>query len=169
MNLLTLLGALSLLFISALAETTTDIFYWPIGAASPSVLARVTFDPTTLTSSVTSYNTPDSTDDLVRIGLYTASSKQWVGSLASLSSLTDKSQQPTFRLHLGPTNEVYHVSLASSTATSAQAELVLSEAGAQPHLNRPVVVSPDGTDAEAVEEKSMLQKLVCSPDWHGLG
>ncbi|KAJ5403971.1 hypothetical protein N7509_003842 [Penicillium cosmopolitanum] len=119
MNLLTLLGALSLLLISALADSTADIFYWPIGASSPSVLARVSFDPTTQKSNVVSYNAPSgSTDTLVRIGLYTttpSNPKQW-------------------------------------------AELVLSEPGAQPHLNRPVVVGPDGADTEAVEEKSMLQK-----------
>ncbi|CAI7583778.1 unnamed protein product [Penicillium pancosmium] len=162
MNLLTLLGALSLLLISALADSTADIFYWPISASSPSVLARVSFDPTTQKSNVVSYNAPsDSTDPLVRIGLYIttpSNPKQWVGSLVSLSSLTDKSQQPTFRLHLGPANELYHVSLAAKDATSPQAELVLSEPGAQPHLNRPVVVGPDGADTEAVEEKSMLQK-----------
>lgn len=168
MHLLALLGAISLLFASVLADSlpvSSDIFYWPVGASQPSVLARLAHDPTTLKSNVVSYSPPkvDSTDTLVRIGFYTstpANAKQWVGSLVSLSSLNDQNQ-PTFRLHLGPTNEVYHVSLAASDkATSPQVEIVSSEPGAQPHLNRPVVVRPDGGDAEVVEEKSFLQKLV---------
>lgn len=173
MHLLALLGTLSLLFVSGFANVSTDLFYWPVGASQPSVLARVTYDPASLSSETVSYHPPadDARDSLVRVGLYTTTptnSKQWIGSLVSSSSLkTGEGHRPTFRLHLGPANEVYHVSLAASSvldtksqakAAGPQVELVASTPGTQPHLNRPVVIRPDGQNTEEVVEKSFLQK-----------
>jgi hypothetical protein len=171
MHLLPLLGAITLLITSTLADSlpsSTEIFYWPVGAAQPSILARVAYDPTSLKSNVLAYNPPKSNDadGLVRLGLYTATPtnpKQWTGSLVSLSSLAGAEHAPTLRLHLGPASEVYHVSLAAFEPASAKTsephvELVASEQGVQPHLNRPVVVGPDGQNAEEVPEKTLLQK-----------
>ncbi|OOQ85784.1 hypothetical protein PEBR_23817 [Penicillium brasilianum] len=171
MHLASFLGAFTLLLASAWADalpSSTDIFYWPVGASQPSVLARVAYDPTSLKSNVLAYNppNPNQADDLVRLGLYTATStnpKQWTGSLVSLSSLAGAEHPPTLRLHLGPASEVYHVSLAAFEPASAKTgeprvELVASETGTQPHLNRPVVVGPDGGNAEEVPEKTLFQK-----------
>ncbi|KAF3387056.1 hypothetical protein F1880_000016 [Penicillium rolfsii] len=178
MNLLSLLGALTLLITSIYATSlpsTTEILYWPLGSAQPSVLARVAYDATSLKSNILAYNPPkpnpdhsiSSSDELVRLGLYTQTTsnpKQWSGSLVSLSSLTGE-YPPTLRLHLGPgpKSEVYHVSVAafepvSQKGSEPSVDLVLSEAGAQPHLNRPVVVGPDGQNAEEVPEKTLFQK-----------
>ncbi|KAJ5108775.1 hypothetical protein N7456_005450 [Penicillium angulare] len=167
MYLLTLLGVISLLIASVIADTS-DILCWPVGSAQPSLLARVTYDPTTLDSELVSYHKPStSSDDLVRIGLYKSTpsnSKQWTGSLVLMSALISDDAQPTFRLHLGPANDIYHVSLASSASTikkdvsGPQVQLVAAEQGTQPHLNRPVVVGPDGANPEEVPEKSFLQK-----------
>lgn len=160
------LSALSLLVSVNASSPATDILYWPVGSAQPSVLARVSYDPTSMKSDVLSYTPPKNQDGgLVRIGLYTTTptnTKQWVGSLVSLSALTGN-EQPTIRLHLGPANEVYHVSLAASSAaqssaTGLQVDLAANEVGVQPHLNRPVVVNPDGGNAEEPEEKSLLQR-----------
>ncbi|CDM26716.1 hypothetical protein DTO013E5_7076 [Penicillium roqueforti] len=163
----TIFSAVLLLISVANASFSTDILYWPLESPQPSVLASISYDPTSLKSDVVSYHPPkdDQRDNLVRVGLYTSTSpnkKQWVGSLVSLSSLT-ASEQPTFRLHLGPTNEVYTVSLSASTSaqgstSSPQIELVSNESGTQPHLNRPVIVGPDGQNPEQPEEKSILQK-----------
>lgn len=172
MNLQFLLGALALLLVSVVADSvSTDIFYWPVGAPQPSVLGRVAYDPVSLKSDLVSYQPPSTPQDgLVRLGLYTSTpsnAKQWTGGLVSGALLTgtgDKNQ-PTFRLHLGPRNEVYHVSLAApsttvpiSDSTGPLVEMVSSDDGPQPHLNRPVVVRPDGEGEEEVEEKTMLQK-----------
>lgn len=180
MNLLSLLGAITLLITTIHADSlpsTTEILYWPLGSTQPSILARVAYDPTSLKSNILAYNPPkpnpdhsasSADDDLVRLGIYTTTPhnpKQWSGSLVSLSSLTGAEYPPTLRLHLGPgpKSEVYHVSVAASEPVSQKSsepsvELVLSEAGAQPHLNRPVVVGPDGQNAEEVPEKSLFQK-----------
>lgn len=170
MQLLALLGVLSLLFVFALADVSTDLFYWPLGVSQPSVLARITYDPASSSSQMVSYHPPtdDARDSLIRVGLYTTTPtnpKQWVGSLVSSSSLAGEDCRPTFRLHLGPADEVYHVSLAASSDTDAQVkadgpqvELVSSIPGSQPRLNRPVVSRPDGQNTEEVVEKSFLQK-----------
>lgn len=170
MHLLALLGALWLLFTSGFADATTDLFYWPVGASQPSILARVTYDPASLSSEVISYQPPaeNARDSLVRVGLYTTTPtnpKQWIGTLVSSSSLIGEDHHPTFRLHLGPANEVYHVSLAASSDSKAEVkalgprvELVPSTPGTQPHLNRPVVLRADGENPEEVVEKSFLQK-----------
>ncbi|KAJ5734209.1 hypothetical protein N7493_002995 [Penicillium malachiteum] len=163
MYLPSLLGAFLLLIVSAIAESS-DILYWPLGTAKPSLLARVTYDPISLKSELVSYHAPSesNSDELIRIGLYksTASnSKQWAGSLVSLSALTGENA-PAIRLHLAPSNEIYHVSLAASKAPSGtpQVELVSTEPGAQPHLNRPIVVGPDGQNPEQEPEKTFFQK-----------
>lgn len=160
----TILSAVSFLICVANASFSTDILYWPVGSSQPSILARVSYDPASLESDVISYHPPKGGQDdaLVRVGLYTsANKKQWVGSLVSLSSLA--SEQPTFRLHLGPTNEVYAVSLSASSTTQhstsgPQINLISNESGTQPRLNRPVVVGPDGQNPDQPEEKSLLQK-----------
>jgi hypothetical protein len=167
MHLFTLLGAFALLIVSVIADVSvsTDVFYWPVGAAQPSLLARIAYDPASLKSELLSYHPPTDADadGLVRVGLYTSTptnSKQWIGSLVSVASLIGENQ-PTLRLHLGPASDVYHVSVASSTGakvTGPRVELVSSQSGVQPHLNRPVVVSPDGGNTEEVVEKSFLQK-----------
>jgi hypothetical protein len=168
--LLTVLSAVSLLISVANASLSTDILYWPLGSPQPSVLARVSYDPASLKSDVVAYHPPkdDQTDKLVRVGLYISTptnKKQWVGSLVSLASLM-ASEQPTFRLHLGPANEVYTVSLSAPSAsaegstTVPRIELVSNESGTQPHLNKPVIVGPDGQNPEQPEEKSLLQKYV---------
>ncbi|KAJ5892971.1 hypothetical protein N7504_009662 [Penicillium tannophilum] len=160
MYLLYLLGAISLLIATVAAESS-EIFYWPVGSPQPSLLARVAYDPATLESELLSYHPPaGSPNDLVRIGLYTITTfnpKQWSGSLVSLSALTGD-DQPTIRLHLGPANEPYHISLAASSSTGSKIELVSNAPGTQPHLNRPVVVSPDGSNPEEVPEKTFFQK-----------
>jgi hypothetical protein len=162
MQLLPLILSVLSLLLSTNA-LSTEILYWPVGSSQSSVLARVSYDPTSLKSDVISYNPPKEKDGLVRVGIYTSTptnTKQWVGSLVSLASLDN---DPTFRLHLGPANEVYHVSLSAPSVTSesasgAQVEIVSNESGTQPHLNRPVVVGPDGQNPEQPEEKSLLQR-----------
>jgi hypothetical protein len=158
-----ILSVFSLLL--SVSAFSTEILYWPVGSSQPSVLARVSYDPTSLKSDVVSYQPPKDKDGLVRVGLYTSTptnNKQWVGSLVSLSSLAGN-EQPTFRLHLGPANDVYHVSLSApsvtqESASGPQVEIVSNESGTRPHLNRPVVVGPDGQNPEQPEEKSLLQK-----------
>lgn len=166
---------------SSSEQAAIDILYWPVASHQPSTLAHVSYDPTSLESKVLSYSPPaasrkttdaeDHIDKLVRVGLYTstpANPKQWVGTVTSLSSLTGAGDaKPTIQLHLGPSNEVYRVSLRLSSSLSSSdateginpdAELVRTESGPRPHLNRPIVFSPDGQGPQEVVEKTFFQK-----------
>jgi hypothetical protein len=175
------------LFVSAVVSQSTklpksaDIYAWPVASPQPSLLARVAYDPTTLDTNVLAYDDAtlksgkgnDGLDDLVRIGFFVptpTNAKQWVGSLVSRAALVGTGDgnadayKPQFQLHLGPANDLYHVSLSSSSASSRQAPgtpdvvLVYPTVGASPELKKPVVVNPDGSQPEEVVEKSFFQK-----------
>lgn len=140
----------------------------------PSLLAKVAYDPDTLESKVLSYTPPtveNSDNDLrYRVGFYTTAadgSKQWVGSLVLQSALTTTSatQHNYLQLYLSGSqqHELYHVSLskkynADESSESIGVELVYPSAGALPELNKPIVVSPDGTGPQEVVEKTFFQK-----------
>ncbi|KAJ5180754.1 hypothetical protein N7492_003964 [Penicillium capsulatum] len=179
MNLRFLLATLALLLGSVVADpprphddvdytTPTDIFYWPVGAPQPSVLARVLYGPSSLFSDLLSYHPPSIPQDgLVRIGFYTSTPsnpKQWTGGLVSGALLTGK-HQPTLHLHLDTRGELYHVSLAAPSTTTSEAntaslpvELVVRPNGPRPQLNEPIALRPDGEREEEVVEKTFLQK-----------
>ncbi|KAL2836046.1 hypothetical protein BJY01DRAFT_222582 [Aspergillus pseudoustus] len=150
-----------------------EILYWPVSNPQPSVLAQVSYDPTSLRSDLIDFTPPgaaDTSEDLVRVGFYIptpTNPKQWVGTLTSFAALHgDNAQKPTLRLHISPSNEVYSVSLASdpsstfssSSSPNLHLEIVTDELGPRPHLNRPIVVGPDGKSPEEVPEKTLFQK-----------
>ncbi|KAE8133770.1 hypothetical protein BDV38DRAFT_286532 [Aspergillus pseudotamarii] len=153
---------------------STDILYWPITSSEPSLFARVSYDPTTLESNVISYSPPitvhTESPNLVRVGLYSSNGidpKQWTGTLTSWSAIAGSDgQRPMLQLYLDSSKKVYHVALTLSSlestiapnTTSSIMEFIPLEAGPRPHLNRPVVVSPDGTNLEDVAEKTFFQK-----------
>ncbi|KAI9373985.1 hypothetical protein BJX61DRAFT_353020 [Aspergillus egyptiacus] len=165
-----------LLFFSSAALASyspqLEILYWPIADAEPSVLAHVSYNPASLKSELIDYSPPmDLPEDLARLGFYIATPtnpQQWVGTLTSLSTFRDPSQRPTLCLYISPTKEVYHVSLISDSATTSSSssssseilrvQLVTDQTGPRPHLNRPVVLRPDGKVPEGEPEKTLFQK-----------
>ena len=179
--ILTILAVLVCFAVASSQLTAAEIMYWPVASPQPSTLARVSYNSTSLKSEVLSYSPPvasgkppsaeDPSGDLIRVGLYTSTPsdpKHWVGTLTSLSSLAGGgNQKPAIQLHLGPTHEVYHVSLRLSSLSSSNTttvetnpviELVPTETGPRPHLNRPIVVNPDGQGPQEPIEKTFLQK-----------
>ncbi|OKL62440.1 hypothetical protein UA08_02680 [Talaromyces atroroseus] len=161
---------------------SADIYHWALDLPQPSLLAKIAYNPETLESKVLSYTPPsDSTRDgetenLYRIGFFTTAadgSKKWVGSLVSHSALgtlqkqkndNNKNNKNVLQLYLSKSHQhdLYHVSLSkSSSAKSSESigvELVYPDAGPLPELNKPVVLSPDGTNTEEVVEKTFFQK-----------
>ncbi|KNG85775.1 hypothetical protein ANOM_005386 [Aspergillus nomiae NRRL 13137] len=153
---------------------STDIFYWPIISSEPSVFARISYDPNSLESNVISYSPPitaqTESSNLVRVGIYTSNGidpKQWTGTLTSWSAIAGSDgQRPLLQLYLDSSNKVYCVALTlsllestiASNTTSPIMKLIPLEAGPRPHLNRPVVVTPDGTNPEDIAEKTFFQK-----------
>jgi hypothetical protein len=173
------LGVSTVVSQSTKLPNSADIYAWPVASSRPSLLARVAYDPKTQDTNVLSYDDAplksdkgnDEGDELVRIGFFVATptnSKQWVGSLVSRASLVGErdgnAYKPQFQLHLSPADDIYHISLSSSSAASRKASdipdavLVYPAVGASPELNKPVVVNPDGSNSEEVVEKTLFQK-----------
>lgn len=147
---------------------SAEIYHWRLTAPQPSLLAKIAYNPDTLESNVLSYTPPseDADETLYRIGFFTNAadgSKQWVGSLAKLDTQQKKNDN-VLQLYLSPSHqhELYHVSLSKSDSEnlseSIGVELLHPEAGAVPELNKPVVISPDGSNPEEVVEKTFFQK-----------
>jgi hypothetical protein len=182
-NLISLLNLfLITIFIGLVQCKSTDlpksaeIYHWAVNVPQPSLLAKIAYNPDTLESKVLSYTPPaveNSENELkYRVGFYITAadgSKQWVGSLVSQSALTTTSatQHNTLQLYLSGSqqHELYHVSLsktynAEESSDSIDVELVYPSAGALPELNKPIVVSPDGTGPLPEVEKTFFQKYV---------
>lgn len=172
-----LLGAASV--VSAEARTA-NIYIQPLGSSSsPVLLAGLTYDssaPDTASSaSVTSYEAPDlpESTDLVRVGIYDASQKQWAGSTSVASAENfAKGYSPHFVLSvdgtsgeeivLGASVRGVRIDAGQTRDFGPQASLLLTSRGKQPDLNKPIVLSPEGKKVEK-EEKTFLQKFVPSP------
>lgn len=164
-----------LIFVFSLAaafqnERTVDIFAWPASAAKAELLAKIAFNSTTAT--VKSYTKPNipSSDDLVRVGFYHPSGS-WSGTATAASNFAKEDKK--LELHINSNGELYHVgfkagdlgssSKASDKKDGLAVEVLKVKPGPTPHLNRPVVMNPDGTAPEKEPEKTFLQKCVSPP------
>lgn len=192
---------LSLLILAFTATTlaatslpfSTSIYSWPLTSKAPTLLAQISYDPATLQTSLDTYNPPkpassssetdNKNDDLLRIGLYNKDSKEWTGTLTSLSSLPasssdDPVNNSTLVLHLNPSNptKVYHVDISPSSSTSSvenndnnnvndnplHISLLRPTAGPTPQLSKPVAPKQAGGDGQGEEgeeeEKTLFQR-----------
>ena len=169
---LRMLASLVLTFFLSLAaaaanERSIDVFAWPISASKPQTLAKVSF--TANNASVKSFTAPSipGSDDIVRVGFYHASGK-WSGIATSAGNFAPEKSKK-LQLHVRPDGELYHVGFkatdggvsqgkGASTKDGLSVEVVKIQPGAVPHLNKPVVVSEDGTVEGKEPEKTFLQK-----------
>ncbi|KAK2787820.1 hypothetical protein FQN53_004587 [Emmonsiellopsis sp. PD_33] len=172
--------SLSLSALTSASSVSTEIFYWPLSpSSSPSPLAQITYNPSTLKSTIVSYTPPqqpsdssDSTTPLVRIGL-SPSPSTWSGTLTSLSQFASPAQ--TLTLHLDADGNVYQAAVSageeavvvggdknkkgsSSSGQPLRIEFVRPNTAPNPQLNRPVVLREDGNVPEAEVEKPLWQK-----------
>ncbi|KAK5135204.1 hypothetical protein LTR08_005453 [Meristemomyces frigidus] len=168
----TLTIGLALAFLSSLAsaldqDRTVDVFTWPLSASSSKTIAQITYNSTFAT--INSYNAPSfsASDDIVRVGFY-HSSGAWSGIATSALNFAPGKDKKLV-LHVNGGGELYHIGfrasegLGTSSATSntkdgMSVEVVKVKSGPTPHLNRPVVLSPDGSAPEKEPEKSFFQK-----------
>ncbi|KYK61168.1 hypothetical protein DCS_02309 [Drechmeria coniospora] len=152
---------------------TADVYIQPITPSSPppppSQLAEISYDLDALSlASVLAYEAPDIPDSasLVRIGVYDANAKQWTsGTTAASVDNFSKGYSPNILLSVDSTGDVLSVSCkgvqidAGQTRDFGPKAIVLTqERGAQPTLNKPVVLSPEGKKMEPEQEKTFLQK-----------
>ena len=153
-----------------LTARRTTIYAWPL-SSSRTQLADIEYSPAEQYTSVLSYTPPSSPTGLVGIGLYNSSTKAWLGSTVTSAASFAPEFQGTISLHLNAEGEVWRVAFHSSrkSITSShnggdigddkpRVEILGPTPAPQPHLNKPVVLSPDGKLPEKEVEKSFLQK-----------
>ncbi|KZF22710.1 hypothetical protein L228DRAFT_260855 [Xylona heveae TC161] len=207
---------------SETSSSSTTVYYWPLDAASPSVLAKVSYDPKTLGYQIDEYNSPvlalssssssentpgeqKQQEQLVRIGLYDPATHAWTGTVTQLASFAEEYHK-SLALSVDARGEVWHVGFrawkqgpgtgagtGTGNAQNSQGngqkggqgknqgngqkqqgqgeeskggenkgeikvELVKPNKGAEPHLNKPIVLNPDGKMPQKEPEKTILQK-----------
>jgi len=138
-------------------------------ATAPSLLAEIRYDGLEPSSpEVAAYEAPDIPDgtSLVRISIYDAKEKAWASS-ASVASVDNfrKGYSPRFVLsvdaagnYLGVACRGVRIDAGATRDFGPRAAVVVSGAGKQPELNKPVVLSPEGRKVPPPEEKTFLQK-----------
>lgn len=155
-------------------EKTLDVFAWPLSAAKSQSFAKITYSYPSLNATVTSYSPLTSADlgDLVRLGFY-RSAEDWSGILASPQSFGSGSEKK-LRLLVDSEGDAFHLGFSATSTTPVAngkkskvaddkdqllVEVVRQTPGPQPHLNKPVVLNPDGKlQDDKTEEKSFFQK-----------
>ncbi|PHH61974.1 hypothetical protein CDD81_7665 [Ophiocordyceps australis] len=171
-----LLGALASVLCAVAAVNAevrvVQVYVQPLESPSswpPSPLAQVSYDFASPSSSyLTAYEAPELLDstELVRIGFYDAASDHWVsGSTVAAADNFAKGYSPTLALTVDSSGEAISVSCRGVRIDAGHTRdfgpkviLLAEERGAQPVLNKPVVLSPEGKKVEAEQEKTFLQK-----------
>jgi hypothetical protein len=166
--LLTFLATLSL---ALEPEKGIDIEVWPLSATKSLPYAKISYNSTKAV--IKSHSNPaiPPNDDFVRIGFHHSDSGEWSGILTSPVNFA-ASKDKKIVLHVNRDGEAYHVGFkASELATNNKmsnkdgdlsVEVVQIRMGPTPHLNRPVVVNPDGSMPQKEPEKTFFQKYVSS-------
>jgi len=147
------------------------VYIQPITASSenqaPTFLADVQYHlADTSVSEVVNYEFPEIPEDAenVRVGLYDSTAQAWTSSsLASVDNFS-KGYAPTLLLSVDQAGRAIGVAFKGVLIDAGQTrdfgpKVVVSVAkkGAQPELNKPVVLSPEGRKV-VEEEKTFLQK-----------
>jgi len=147
-------------------ERDVDVFAWPLSASKPQTLAKITY--TSTNASIKSFSAPSipSSEDVVRIGFYHPSGS-WSG-IATSSSNFAPEKNKKLQLHVKPNGELYHLGFKTaepvsqgkgvSTKDGLTVEVKKIAPGPVPQLNKPVVVTADGSTDQKEPEKTFLQK-----------
>jgi hypothetical protein len=171
---ITLLGA----FVAVNAESrTAAVYVQPVITPSsqqqpPTLLAEVRYDTISpSTAEITNYeppSLPDPTPKLLRIGIYDPSTSRWASSTTVTSPENfSKGYAPHFVLTVDGKGDILGASVRGVKIDAGhtrdfgpQALVVVTSAGKQPDLNKPVVLSPEGRKVQPEAEKTLLQKYV---------
>jgi hypothetical protein len=136
MRLLQSIFAIStfLLSASAASSSTFTVYAWPLSASSPSPYADVrvtTLGDKTVSAELVSNPTPPSvsnSDELVRIGLWDASTRSWHGSAASTSIFATKVDR-TILVHVDARGEVFHIGIFAEEVPNPAAKKIKVKKG----------------------------------------
>ncbi|KAI0451542.1 cyclin-domain-containing protein [Xylaria acuta] len=164
------LAGLALASFASASERTTTIYIQAVAAspAAPVPLAELQYDILAPSEAqVLTYEAPELPDEtkLVRIGAYDPAAKKWTSStsVASVGNF-DKGFSPALMLSVDRSGlpisaaiRGVRIDAGQTRDFGPQAMILVTEAGKQPDLNKPVVLSPEGKQV-VPEQKSMFQK-----------
>ncbi|KAI2641937.1 hypothetical protein GGS21DRAFT_281954 [Xylaria nigripes] len=173
MKTATILSGLASLVLANLAsasERTATIYIQAVAPspATPVQLAELQYDALMPSEAqVLTYEAPEISDEtkLVRVGVYDPAAKEWVSS-TSVASVENfgKGYSPSLMVSVDragvPVSAAIRgvrIDAGQTRDFGPQAMILVTEAGKQPELNKPVVLSPEGKQV-VPEEKSMFQK-----------
>lgn len=162
----------ALLAATLAAADLAQVYIQPITPAdhalAPALLASVEYQTSNPSASeLTNYEPPELPEDaaLVRVGLYDPSTSAWTTASVASAENFAKGYAPAITLSVDGKGRVVGASVKGVVIDAGQTRdfgprVVVSVAGkgAQPELNKPVMLSPDGRKPEEEEEKSFLQK-----------
>ncbi|KAI0181384.1 hypothetical protein GGR52DRAFT_524156 [Hypoxylon sp. FL1284] len=157
------------------AERTAAVHVQPIAAdaPAPTLLAEIRYDiAAAADAEVVAYEAPELADEgsgLVRVGVYDGAAGRWTSSVSVASTANfGKGYAPALVLSVtgGDDDAVVLGAALTGVAIDAgqtrdfgpRALVRVAEPGRQPELNKPVVLSPQGAQQGAPEEKTFLQK-----------
>jgi hypothetical protein len=154
------------------SSATTTVCLQSIASTSLPVtpLAEIQYDPFTLSAEFVTFDAPELSPEvkLIRIGVCDTATQVWKSStsVTSVDSFS-KSYAPIIVLSLDTHGDIIGVTCKSVKVDAGQTrdfgpkvKVVKMTKGKRPELNRPVVVSKEGTEEGEVPEKTMLQKCV---------
>jgi hypothetical protein len=154
------------------SRTTTSICLQSIALPSaPFIpLAEIKYDPRTLSAEFGSFDAPELSSEatLVRIGICDAATQVWKSSTSVTSAESfNKGYAPIIVLSLNTRGDIVGVTCKSVRVDAGQTrdfgpkvKVVKMTTGKRPELNRPIVVSKEGTEDGELPEKTLLQKFV---------
>jgi len=157
-------------------DRDVTVYSWPLNSANSQQLAKISYNPVTLTTTINEYSPPGKSqeaEELVRVGLRDGTS-DWHGVVTSAESFDGKYQQK-LSLHIDEEGEVWHVGIStqlkpvpskakgqvqqtSQDIPQIVVEIVMPTPGASPLLNKPVVLNADGKIPQKDQEKTLFQK-----------
>ncbi|KAF5715520.1 hypothetical protein FMUND_6749 [Fusarium mundagurra] len=171
MRIATFLSTICAAALVAAEQRTAQVYIQPIlsSPSTPQILAEVAYDAASLISTgIVSYEAPELPESasLVRVGIYDPKSSRWIaGTTAASTENFDRGYAPTILLSVDESGDVRSVALKGVRVDAGQtrdfgpkAVVIAEKKGAQPELNKPVVLSPNGKKAAEEEPKSLLQK-----------
>lgn len=149
---------------SVQAERTVDVFAWPLSSTQAQPLASISYNAANAT--VLKYTPPaiPTGEDVVRIGFYGLGS--WSGVATAASNLVpDKGKR--VQLYINTNGELFHIGFKALDQTSSKAgkskdglevEVIPTQKGPAPVVNKPVVLNSEGQVEQKEPEKTFLQK-----------
>jgi len=156
------------------SSTTTTVCLQSIASTRMPVipLAEIQYDSFTLSAEFVTFDAPElsSEANIIRIGICDTVTQVWKSSTSITSAGSfSKGYAPTVILSLDTHGDVIGVTCKSAKVDAGhtrdfgpKVRVVQMTKGKRPELNRPIVVSKEGTEEGELPEKTMLQKCVIS-------